>query len=294
MRDFLILGPLENLNAAFLFIRISAAVAANLLLAYTAYRKGSVDGSGAAAGFGLGFAIYLGGGISAWFVLGLFFVSSSLLSRLGKVQKTLLEKIHDKGSIRDAWQAGANAAPAAACMLGFAATGSPMFAAGFLGSMACAASDTWASELGVLSGARPRSIISWKPLQKGQSGAVSIPGTLASAAGAGTIALGSVPLLYLLPGGFLWKAIALPAAVSGFAGSLIDSVLGATVQALYEDSHGNYTEKRYETLYSENRGDIRIATRLVKGYSWITNDMVNIISNAASSLLAITGYLILS
>lgn len=294
MNDFLMLGPIENLTTAFLLIRIAAAGAANLLLAYIAYRKGSVDESGAAAGFILGFAIYLGGGFSAWFVLGLFFVSSSLLSKLGNHQKTILEQIHDKGHIRDAWQAGANAAPAALCMLGFAASGSMVFAAGFLGSMACAASDTWASELGVLSSAKPRSIINWEPLQKGQSGAVSLQGTLASAVGATAMVLGAAPFLSLLPGAFLWKVVALPAALSGFLGSLIDSLLGATVQALYEDSKGNYTEKRYETLYSENRGDIRMATRLVKGYSWITNDMVNIISNSAASLLAIFGYLILS
>ena len=66
--------------------------------------------------------------------------------------------------------------------------------------------------------------------------------------------------------------------MGGFAGALIDSVLGATLQAQYECSlSGRLTER------SRTDGVLNILTR---GYSWISNDVVNALSGAASAMLA--------
>lgn len=74
-----------------------------------------------------------------------------------------------------------------------------------LGAVAAATADTWAAEVGIRLRRQPRSILTLRPRPPGTSGAVSLPGTLGSAA----VALG------------------------GVAGSLADSLAGDSVQAVY-------------------------------------------------------------
>jgi len=53
-----------------------------------------------------------------------------------------------------------------------------------LGAVAAATADTWATEVGVRLGRRPRSILTLRQQPPGTCGTVSVPGTLGSAAGA--------------------------------------------------------------------------------------------------------------
>nr|GFA42183.1 protein PGR [Tanacetum cinerariifolium] len=94
---------------------------------------------------------------------------------------------------------------------------------------------TWSSELGVLSDEQPRLITTFKPVRRGTNGGVTIAG-LQAAAAAGTV----IGLAFVLPGfftksctddAFLKQLLVIPlSAAAGLAGSLIDSVLGATLQ----------------------------------------------------------------
>jgi uncharacterized protein (TIGR00297 family) len=261
---------------------VLAAFGANLLLALAALLKGSVSRGGAAAGFLTGFIIYLAGGLFFWLILGGFFVSSSLLSGLGKRRKSGLSRLHAKGSRRDAVQVLANGGVGGAAALFFLHEPGPAALAAFLASFAAASADTWASELGVLAKGSPRSILTLKPVVRGTSGGVSFPGTLASLAGALFIAL-------LAAGWILWGPSAasrgcsfLPGLIvivtaAGFTGSLVDSLLGAGVQARYRDSSGMLTER------ASSEGG---SHELVKGFGWINNDAVNFLSIGAAAVLA--------
>jgi len=67
--------------------------------------------------------------------------------------------------------------------------------------------------------------------------------------------------------------------ISGLTGSLIDSLLGATVQQIYYcDACHKETERRIHRCGNE--------TRSLRGWSWLDNDLVNLISSAFGGLMA--------
>src|SRR5690606_28830871 len=111
---------------------------------------------------------------------------------------------------------------------------------GFVGSLAAAAADTWATEIGPLSRERPRMILSGRKVPAGTSGAVTAAGTLAGVAGAVTVwASAWVTVLLTDPAGGasygVWTTFAAVVA-AGAVGSLADSVAGASIQAVYRDA----------------------------------------------------------
>jgi uncharacterized membrane protein len=66
--------------------------------------------------------------------------------------------------------------------------------------------------------------------------------------------------------------------VAGAAGSMIDSFLGATMQAQYRCTQcGQYTEK---TLHCDT------ATRQISGRRWMNNDAVNLLSTTLAVAMA--------
>ena len=74
---------------------------------------------------------------------------------------------------------------------------------------------------------------------------------------------------------------------AGLAGSLFDSVLGATVQAMYYcPTDQKETEKHpLHTCGTE--------TLHIRGWKWLDNDWVNFACGASGSLLALMGMLLL-
>jgi uncharacterized protein (TIGR00297 family) len=133
-------------------------------------------------------------------------------------------------------------------------------------SVAVANADTWASELGVISTKPPRFIWSRKIVPPGLSGGVTLLGTFASLFGAISIAL----VFWIFYKEF---RIVFIIVLMGFAGSLTDSILGEYFQASYKNKKGNLQEQ------SEN-------AVLYKGYTWMNNDTVNLISTSSISFLA--------
>lgn len=99
----------------------------------------------------------------------------------------------------------------------------------FLAYFACCCGDTWASELGVLARGKPRLITTLREVAPGTNGGVSALGTAASAAGG---ALMGLCFLAARRAADLPCSDAAPAlgALWGIAGSMLDSLLGATVQ----------------------------------------------------------------
>jgi uncharacterized protein (TIGR00297 family) len=202
-------------------------------------------------------------------VLFAFFLPSVALTRLGARRKASLVDI-DKRKARDARQVLANGGAAAAAAIAYAFTHSPVAAAAFAGAFAAAAADTFGTELGTLAGAAPRSIVSLRPVARGLSGGVTVPGTIAEIAGAFVVALCAWPL-----GVAAWWIVA----IGGVAGAIADSVAGATVQALRYCSRC----ERYCEIDPHVCGS---SAPIVRGLRAIDNDAVNAIATIAGALIA--------
>lgn len=254
-----------------------------LLVAGAAYGKRSLSMSGAAAAILMG-TVYYGAGNLFWFgTLLLFFITSSLLSRLGKGRKEDLERSYAKTGRRDAGQVFANGGVGMVLCLLNALHPSEVWVMLFIGVMATVTADTWATEFGSLSRKPPRSVLTGKQLPPGTSGGVSWPGSLAAAAGGLLIGAGGS----LLAGwaGLPADVLAYSAAglIGGLAGAFADSLFGATIQHMYRcPVCGNQVEVR------EHCGHATIRAR---GFTWMTNDLVNLTSSllgGAAAWLVIT------
>lgn len=130
---------------------------------------------------------------------------------------------------------------------------------GIVANYAAVAADTFSSELGILSSSEPRLITApWRVVPKGTNGGVTLTGLGAGLLGAVIIALTSVVLLpfcssstteglmnkliYGISGYYGWTLRAkvrwvVAITFAGFCGTLLDSLLGAVLQASVVDVH---------------------------------------------------------
>lgn len=252
------------------------------LIALVAYRRRSLDKSGVVGAIASGTSIFATGGWSWGMTLIYFFVSSSLLSHYRQRDKasTAADKF-SKGSRRDLGQVVANGGLATGFAILYGLARSPrtrrLAQAGFMGTLVTANADTWATELGVLSASKPRLITSGRPVAPGTSGGITLLGMTAS--GLGAYSLG----LFFRVCQRLRKSCApapFVALVSGLAGSLCDSLLGATVQAMYYcPVCQTETERRIHRCGTP--------AQPLRGLAWMNNDVVNFLATACGSVVAI-------
>lgn len=247
-----------------------------ILIAFLAYKAHSLNQSGAIAAAFTGTIIF---GIGGWqwaILLLTFFITSSALSHAFKNRKQGLNEKFSKGHERDAGQVFGNGGIAtafAALHLFFPNELWPWL--GFAASLAAVNADTWATELGVLNPTPPRLITNLrKRVEKGTSGGISLVGTLASLTGSALIAF----LASLLTD--TWSLFPL-VTFSGLAGSLFDSFLGGTVQAMYFcPTDQKETEKHpLHTCGTE--------TVHIRGWNWLDNDWVNFACGAFGVAIAL-------
>ena len=137
----------------------------------------------------LGTAIFSLGGSIPFTLMLVFFISSSIISKIGKNKKKGLDKIHEKSDARDFVQVIANGGVAVICLFLFQKTKDIRFFIASAVSFAAANSDTWASEIGVLSKGKTISIITGKKIEKGVSGGISLLGTVSAFLGATVIGI---------------------------------------------------------------------------------------------------------
>ncbi len=231
-------------------------------LAQVAYRLRALSTDGALGAFVLGVFVF---GIGGWkFVLpmGIFFLVSSLLSRFGKERKQIHQLAIGKGSQRDVVQVYANGGvPMLLATWWFYAPSEILYVA-FLASVAAAAADTWATEIGFYSKKDPRNCITFRRMKPGASGGVTLLGTVGALLGAGLIALSG---RFLMLDTFALTLVV----AAGFTANCFDSVLGATVQAKYICGRCN---KKVEVAHHCDTD-----TGLVSGSGLINNDAVNLL-----------------
>ena len=228
--------------------------------------------SGMLGAWVMGLFIFLAGGWTWLLPIIVFFVASSLLSlarRAAKAGPTVR---------RDLRQVFANGGPAMAAAIVFGISG-PMgwqiegLYSVFLAALAAATADTWATEIGKWSRTPPRNIITGEVVVPGTSGGVTWLGTAGSLAGAALLAITG----RLLAPELLSASQAAVVLLIGFGAALVDSLLGATLQARFTSPGTGPSEDR--------PADMSAVT--VTGWGWLDNNMVNLTHGSLAALLAL-------
>ena len=199
------------------------------------------------------------------------FISATALSRYRRVTKLVrVGDMVEKGSERDAWQVAANGGVFTAAAIASLIHPSPIWLPVAAGAIAASTADTWATEVGILADHPPRLITTGEAVRVGTSGGITLAGTLAGLAGAAFIAA----LALLLGWGF---RSALAAVAGGIAGSMVDSVVGATLQRRRWCDHcGQSTERLLHSCGT--------TTRPQGGLRWVDNDVVNAVGSVTGAV----------
>lgn len=268
-------------SPVFLFIYMACiGFLISFFIAYAAYRKESLTLDGSIGATLMGTLMYATSGIFGSIMMVVFFLSSSVLSHFKKTKKKKVARQFDKTGRRDILQVFANGGVGLIHSILYYLTKNPAYLV-FLGvSFAAANADTWATELGILNKKDPISLRTFKRVEKGTSGAVSLFGTLSAFLGSmliGVFAVLSLSFLNIGELGFEYIQAFQMVTLGGFIGSIIDSILGATVQGVYYSK-----ELEGETEKREYNGNPNI---LVRGLSFVNNDLVNFLSIGISSIL---------
>ncbi|HEY70556.1 MAG TPA: DUF92 domain-containing protein [Anaerolineae bacterium] len=243
------------------------------IIAALAHAAGALSRSGMFAAILVGGITFGAGGLIPGVLLILFFVSSSVLSRLGRRRKHALHAKFAKGGRRDLGQVFANGLIAAGMALLFGIWENELWLVGLAGALAASNADTWSTELGILSRSKPRLITTWTEVEPGTSGGVTALGTAAAAAGAAIVAIAGGVM-----GEDIWLAIS--ATCGGVVGAIVDSLLGASVQAIYYCPACESETERHPLHRCGTR------TQSMRGWRWLNNDGVNFTASLSGALVA--------
>mmetsp|Transcript_24866 Transcript_24866/g.41431 ORF Transcript_24866/g.41431 Transcript_24866/m.41431 type:complete len:348 (-) Transcript_24866:92-1135(-) len=171
----------------------------------------------------------------------------------------------------------------------------------YLAHYCTANADTWASELGVLSTHNPRLVTSLflREVPRGTNGGMSLFGTLAS--GAGGLFIGVVYVLFAFTAATtstignekadhtLLSNLQLPVLVysfvCGIVGSLVDSLLGATLQASYYSTERKCIVKNRKVTGDHSKPDPSIIC--ISGVEILSNEAVNLLSIFLTMVLSV-------
>ncbi|CBI28129.3 hypothetical protein AAG906_009519 [Vitis piasezkii] len=268
------------------------AILFSAAIAIRSFRRKSLDLSGAFAGFAV-LTIHFGVGYRYGAMLLAFFLTSSKLTKFGEEKKRLVDADFKEGGQRNWKQVLFNSGISAVlalilwrltgwqdkCLDSKESSLITSLIGGIIGHYSCCNGDTWSSELGILSDSQPRLITTFKPVRKGTNGGVTKTGLLAATAAGGVIGL-----TFVLIGFFTTKCasdvalkqlLVIPlSAVAGLCGSLIDSLLGATLQ------YSGFCSVRNKVV-----GKPGPTVRKISGISILDNNGVNLVSILLTSML---------
>jgi len=272
----------------------AVGILAPVIVAIYGLKKKSLNQSGAAAGLVVGFILSVS---SFSFLASLlaFFLFASKATKFRSFKKKKIEADFKEGGQRNWIQVICNGGPASlfavlymwevGCVnlpIDFSSTFSASwYAMAVLSSLACASGDTFASEFGTVIGSSdPLHILTWRRVPRGTNGGISLSGTLASMAGGAVVGvfcyfttvtttqwvtLGQAPAQW---------PIVLYAVVAGFLGSMIDSVLGSTLQ--YSGKH-----KKLGYIVETSGPDIEH----ISGWGILDNHSVNFLASLITGVV---------
>ena len=245
------------------------------VIAIGAYFARALTAGGALCAFVMGVTVFWTTRAEGFLLFMLFFLSCNVVGKISKrLRKGKTEIAEKKGHRRDVMQVVANGLMTTIAALLWFFTSKTVALIMFGAAVAEATSDTFAGEVGRLSKSGPVSIRNFRPVPVGMSGGVTFLGMVGAFLSSAMIA-------------FCWyiwfQGVSVYAAVlvclMGFAGAVMDSYLGASVQAHYVDPDTG--------MLTENDEKDGRKLELAQGIRWVDNDMVNLMSNVFSSVFAL-------
>ncbi|MBK5200312.1 MAG: DUF92 domain-containing protein [Spirochaetaceae bacterium] len=251
-----------------------------VLIAIISYKTKQLTISGAILAAVFGTIVTLAFGTGGLLVYIFFIVAAGVLSKINENNKIYqeAEEIQEKGNQRDAAQVFANAGIVFVLAFIYILQPSIIILIIFGASVSEAVCDTASGEVGMLFNGKTVSIITGIPQKSGLSGGVSYEGTLG-----GFVAVLITAMIWytcFFTTGITTITYFFIVTVAGFSGCMVDSLLGASIQAHYYD---NQTDKLTEKSHNEEGH----ALPLVKGNAFFDNDKVNFFSNLFSVIFAL-------
>ncbi|XP_033101916.1 transmembrane protein 19-like [Anneissia japonica] len=267
-----------------------------LYMASGGLRRKSVNQSGAVVGFLIGFILILSN-YSFFCALAAFFIVSSKATKYrAGMKKSIFEGVEENTEGKRNWiQVIANGGIATYFSLLYTiSTGfqerilnfsndynATWLSMAVMSAIACCSGDTLASEIGsVLGPPQPVLITTWSKVPKGTNGAISLVGLVASLFGGLVVGLAFYAGLFLsltLPSQTdippQWPVIFF-GAVAGLLGSLIDSLLGATLQ------YSGFCEEKHVVVDFPSD-----STKHISGVPILDNHGVNMFASLFTALI---------
>jgi len=275
-------------------LRWAVSTLVPVLVVKWGHRKKSLSTSGAFFALIVGFVLTLAN-FSFFLCLLVFFISSSKITKFKSEVKRSFEAEFKEGGQRNWVQVLCNGGMALELSLLYLLdVGSADLPVDFsrhyrsswlgvavLGALACCNGDTWASELGsVLGSAQPRLITTLRRVPRGTNGGVTLIGLGASLVGGLVIGLAYyVGIVMTAPQSDVSRApnqlfLLLLGSLGGLLGSIIDSVLGASLQFSGRDvKSGKIVEV------------VREGVIPISGQPYLDNHSVNLLSSILTALI---------
>ena len=263
-------------------------------LAFVGYKKKFIDMFGSVAAALVG-CVTIFSGLRFGLTLGFFFFASSAVTKIRSDLKRQLDEHFKEGGCRNWVQVLANGLlPTCLAFASWLVVDKSSFgeafinvasssltssrlSVAFLAYFSCCGGDTFASELGVLSKTKPRLITTFREVEAGTNGGVTVLGLCASSLG-GVIAacgwaFGALFINYSHRNTEVFVALTI-GALGGLLGSFVDSLLGATIQ------YSGYCSERKKVVSRPGKTVTRIS-----GVEILSNSGVNVVSAASVTLL---------
>ncbi len=189
-------------------------------------------------------------GWTGYLVVVFYFIVGSGVTRIGMAQKEAAGIAEKRSGARGSENVWGSALVAALCAVGvlFLPEWKFLLCLGYVASFSTKLSDTTASEIGKAYGRRTFLITTLQPVPRGTEGAVSLEGTLAGIVGSVAIALVAWDVNLIDILGIVFCVVA------AFIATNLESVIGATLQSKY---------------------------------TWLTNEVVNILNTLIGAISAI-------
>ncbi len=220
------------------WIDIAVTIVVSVLLSALAWKMKLLTVDGSIGAMAVGLVVGLLGSPTWLFSLVVFTVlgfSVTLIGLSKKVDDGLQEGRHGERGIKNILGVGI---PCCIFAVANFVTGDQYYylmVAGYIGTIAVAAADTAASEIGIKD-KKVRMITTFKKTVPGVDGGISFLGTCAAFAASTVVAVIAWALIYQTP----INLNILNLITAGFIGCVLDSVLGATLETRgYIDKYGN-------------------------------------------------------
>ncbi len=190
---------------------------------YFAYRFKTADLPGLFSAALVGIILIIFADIRWFFLMLSFFVLGSVATRYRIDYKKTLHVEQEKGGARGYLNVFANGIVAAAAAVCYGVFLNPIFIAVYIGSVATAAADTIAGEIGVCS-ENPRLITTFKKVERGTNGGVTLVGEIAGFGG--SLLIAGIALIL----GIASPALCIACIIAGFIGTNVDSLIGVVFE----------------------------------------------------------------